>query len=71
MSPLKEKSLSIPSLKLQALVLGVRIKSTIIEQVDFQIDNNTLYSGSKLHYIVTFTTPVKNVFLYNESFKWN
>ena len=71
MSPLKEKSLSIPSLKLQALVLGVRIKSIIIEQVDFQIDSNTLYSGSKLHYIATFPTPAKDVFLCNKSIKWN
>ena len=71
MSPLKEKSLSIPSLELQVLVLGVSIKSTIKEQVDFQIDNNTLYSGSKLRYIVTFPTPVKSVFLCNELIKWN
>ena len=48
MSPLKEKSLSIPRLELQAAVLGARIKSTIIEQVDFQIDNITLYSDSKV-----------------------
>ena len=48
MSPLKEKSLSIPRLELQAAVLGVRIKSTIIEQVNFQIDNITLYSDSNV-----------------------
>ena len=45
---MKEKSLSIPRLELQAAVLGARIKSTIIEQVDFQIDNITLYSDSKV-----------------------
>ena len=47
MSPLKEKSLSIPRLKLQAVILGGRIKSTIIEQVDSQIANISLYSDSK------------------------
>ena len=53
MSPLKEKSLSIPRLKLQAVILGGRIKSTIIEQVDSQIANISLYSDSKftLNYI--------------------
>ena len=45
---MKEKSLSIPRLEWQAAVLGARIKSTIIEQVDFQIDNITLYSDSKV-----------------------
>ena len=48
LSPLKEKSLSIPRLELQATGLGARFKSTIIEQVDFQIDNITLYSESKV-----------------------
>ena len=48
LSPLKEKSLSIPRLELQATVLGAIIKSTIIEQVDFQIDNIALYSDSKV-----------------------
>ena len=48
MSPLKERSLSIPRLELQAKVLGARIKSTIIKQVHFQIDNITLYSDSKV-----------------------
>ena len=42
LSPLKEKSLFIPT------VLGARIKSTIIEQVDFQIDNITIYTDSKV-----------------------
>ena len=45
---MKEKSLSIPRLELQAAVLGARIKSTIIEQVDFQIDNITIYSDFKI-----------------------
>ena len=45
---MKEKSLSIPRLELQAAVLGARTKSIIIEQVDFQIDNITLYSDSKI-----------------------
>ena len=49
MLPLKEKRLSIPRLELQATLLGARIKSTIIEQVDLQIDNITVYSDSKLH----------------------
>ena len=48
LSPLKEKNLSIPRLEFQAAALGARIKSTIVEQVDFQIDNITLYSDSKL-----------------------
>ena len=48
MSPLKEKNLSIPRLEFQAAALGARIKSTIVEKVDFQIDNITLYSDSKL-----------------------
>ena len=48
LSPLKEKSLSIPRLELQAAVLGARIKLTIIEQVDFQIDNITFYSDFKV-----------------------
>ena len=45
---LKEKSLSIPILELQAAVLGARIKLTIIKQEDFQIDKITLYSDSKV-----------------------
>ena len=49
MLPLKEKRLSIPRLELEATLLGARIKSTIIEQVDLQIDNITVYSDSKLH----------------------
>ena len=48
LSPLKEKSLSIPRLELQAAVLGARIKSTIIEKIDFQIVNITLYFDSKV-----------------------
>ena len=48
MSPLEEKSLSILRLDLQATALGARIKSTIIEQVDSQIDNITLYSDFKV-----------------------
>ena len=47
LSPLNEKSLSIPRLELQAS-FSARIKLTIIEQVDFQIDNITLYSDSKV-----------------------
>ena len=45
---MKEKSLSIPRLELQVAVLGARIKSTIIEQVHFQINNITLFSDSKV-----------------------
>ena len=48
LSPLKEKNLSIPRLEFQAAALGARIKSTIVEQVDFQIDNIALYSDSKV-----------------------
>ena len=48
MSPLKEKSLSIPRSELQAAVLGAGIKLNIIVQVDFQIDNITLYSDLKV-----------------------
>ena len=44
----EERSLSIPRLELQAAVLDARIKSTIIEQSDFQIDNITFYSDSKV-----------------------
>ena len=45
---MKEKSLSIPRLEIQAAVLGARIKLTNTEQVDFQIDSITLYSDSKV-----------------------
>ena len=48
LSPLKEKSLSIPRSELQAAVLGAGIKLNIIVQVDFQIDNITLYSDLKV-----------------------
>ena len=44
----EERSLSIPRLELQAAVLDARIKSTIIEQSDFQIDNITFYSDYKV-----------------------
>ena len=45
---MKEKSLSIPRLEIQATVLGARIKLTNTEQVDFQTDSITLYSDSKV-----------------------
>ena len=48
LSPMKEKSLSIPRLELQAAVLGARTKSTILKQVDFQIDSVTLHTDSKV-----------------------
>ena len=48
LSPLKEKRLSVPRWKLKAAVLGARIKLTIAEQEDFQTDNITLYSDSKV-----------------------
>ena len=48
LSPMKEESLSIPRLELQAAVLGARTKSTILKQLDFQIDSVTLHSDSKV-----------------------
>ena len=58
-SPLKEKGLSIPTLELQAVVLGGRIKLTIIEQVDLQVDNITLYSDSKVILNCIFNSSTK------------
>ena len=48
LSPLKEKSLSIPRLELQAAVLAVRIKLTMIEQFEFSFNSVSLYSDSKV-----------------------
>ena len=59
LSPLKEKSLSISRLELQAAVLGARIKLTIIEQVDFQIDNIIVYSDSKVTLNCIFSSSRK------------
>ena len=59
LSPLKGKNLSTSRVELQAAVLGARIKLTIIEQVDFQIDNIILYSDTKVTLNCIFSSSRK------------
>ena len=46
LAPIKEKSLTIPRLKLQAAVLAIRLKNTISKQLDFPIDEIRFWSDS-------------------------
>ena len=48
LAPLKEKSLTIPRLELQAAVLAVRLKDTLINQLDINIDEYFIYSDSQI-----------------------
>ena len=47
------KTLTIPRLELQAAVVATRLKSKILEEIDFEVDETHLWSDSKivLHYI--------------------
>lgn len=47
------KTLTIPRLELQVAVLAVRLKSKILEEIDFEVDDVYLWSDSEivLHYI--------------------
>ena len=53
LAPIKEKSLTIPCLELQAAVLAIRLKNIISKQLDFSIDENHFWSDSQvvLNYI--------------------
>ena len=46
--PIKEKSLTIPRLELQAAVLAIRLKNTISKQLDFSIDETRFWSDSQV-----------------------
>ena len=49
LSPLKEQcSITIPKLELQAAVLAVRLKCTILEETDFDIDEVRFWTDSKI-----------------------
>ena len=48
LAPIKEKSLAIPRLELQAAVLSSRLKSTISKKLDFPIDETRFWSDSQL-----------------------
>ena len=48
LTPIKEKSLPIPSLELQAAVLAIRLKNTISKQLDFLIDETRFWSDSQI-----------------------
>ena len=48
LTPIKEKSLTIPRLKLQAAVLAIRLKNTILKQLDFPIDETRFWSNSQI-----------------------
>ena len=48
LTPIKEKSLTIPRLKLQAAVLAIRLRNTILKQLDFPIDETRSWSDSQI-----------------------
>ena len=49
LSPLKEQcSITVPKLELQAAVLAVRLKCTILEETDFDIDKVRFWTDSKI-----------------------
>ena len=48
LAPIKEKSLTIPRLELQAAVLAIRLKNTISKQLDFLIDETRFWSDSQI-----------------------
>ena len=48
LAPIKEKSLTIPRLELQAAVLAIRLKNTISKQLDFSIDETRFWSDSQV-----------------------
>ena len=52
-APLKEKSLTIPKLELQATVTAIRLKNTILEDTNFEVKKVQLWCDSKvcLNYI--------------------
>ena len=43
------KTLTIPQLELQAVVIAVRLKSKILTKVDFKVDDIYLWSDSELY----------------------
>ena len=58
LAPIKEKSLTITRLELQAAVLAIRLKNTDSKQLDFPIDETRLWSDSQivLRYIANKNT---------------
>ena len=48
LAPIKEKSLTIPRLELQAAVLAMRLKNTISKLLDFSIDETRFWSDSQV-----------------------
>ena len=53
LAPIKDKHLTIPKLELQAAVLATRLKTVILDQLEFEVDKTYLWTDSKitLHYI--------------------
>ena len=66
LAPIKEKSLTIPHLELQAAVLAIRLKNTVSKLLDFSIDETRFWSGSQvvLKYIANKDTRF-SVFVMN------
>ena len=48
LAPIKEKSLTLPRLELQAAVLAMRLKNTISKLLDFSIDETRFWSDSQV-----------------------
>ena len=63
------KILAIPRLELQAVVVAIRLKSKILEEIDFEVDQMHFWSDSKivLHYkknlLCTYHTELLKSFL--------